>query len=155
MYVFFHKSEILQLFDLIEANFDYSSQTGLNEIDMAGYLKKGLLLIYWWCLVLILAVICLVGSPLSVRNQRYLKFVFWIRSKRVIFFRILPLPTWYPYDWKVNPAFAWSFFIQTIALCLTDLCYLPTEVIFPYVSLITTGQFKILGLPYKLLLSFL
>lgn len=65
--------------------------------------------------------------------------------KTVFFSRILPLPTWYPYNWKLNPAFKWSFFTQTIALCLTDLCYLPTEIIFPYVSLITTGQFEILG----------
>lgn len=66
-----------------------------------------------------------------------------------ILFRVLPLPTWYPYDWTINPAFEWSYFAQTIALCLTDLCYLPTEVIFPYVSLVTTGQFKILGTKWR------
>lgn len=70
MYVFFCQREILKLFELIEANFEYSSQTGLQEIDMEGYIKKGMLLIYWWCLVLVLAVVCLVGSPLSVRDQR-------------------------------------------------------------------------------------
>lgn len=59
------------------------------------------------------------------------------------------MPTWYPYNWKTNPAFQLSFFAQIIALCLTDLCYLPTEIIFPYLSLVTTGQFRILGHNFK------
>lgn len=70
MYIFFRKREILQLFELMEANFEYTSQTGLQELDMAGYIKKGMLLIYWWGLVLVLAVVCLVGGPLSVKNER-------------------------------------------------------------------------------------
>lgn len=71
MYVFFKKQEILQLFDLIEAVFEYTSQTGLQEISMKNYIKKGLHLIYWWGSVLVFAVVFLVGGPLSLKNQRY------------------------------------------------------------------------------------
>lgn len=128
IYMFFQKGRIIKLFELIDANFVHTSHTGFAEITMDVYLKKGMYVIYWWSCVLVFAVVFLVGSPLSVRNEK-----------------VLPLPTWYPYDWKRHPAFEWSFFTQTIALCLTDVFYLATEIIFPYVSLMTTGQFEILG----------
>lgn len=69
--MFYRKVEIFKLFELIEANFEYNSQTGLQEIKMGGFIKKGLYLIYWWGSVLILATVCLIGGPLYVKNDRF------------------------------------------------------------------------------------
>lgn len=70
VYLFFNKKQILELFEVIDRNFEYTSETGLDEIDMKGYVKMGMSLIYWWSFVLVGAVVFLVGSPLSVLHER-------------------------------------------------------------------------------------
>lgn len=70
MYVFYHKNKLLKLFELIEMKFEYSSQTNLQEITMDDYMKKAMYMIFWWGSVLVLAVVCLVIGPLTIKNQR-------------------------------------------------------------------------------------
>lgn len=70
-YVSAKRNKILKLFELIELNFEYASQTGLQEIDMKGYNKKALLMIYWWVSVIVVALVFVLAGPLAIQSQRF------------------------------------------------------------------------------------
>lgn len=123
MYIFWRKRGILRLFELMEANFEYSSQTGLQEVNMEGYIKKGMLLIYWWGLVLVLAVVCLVGGPLSVKNERYKQFKKKLYKKK-LFLECCHYPRGIPTIGKSTPLFSGRLWHkQSLFVWLTFVTY--------------------------------
>lgn len=71
LYVYANRNKILKLFELIDLNFEYASQTGLQEIDMEGYNRKMMLVIYWWGSVIVMALVFVLAGPLAIKNQRF------------------------------------------------------------------------------------
>ncbi|KAI7815240.1 Odorant receptor Or115 [Rhyzopertha dominica] len=63
--------------------------------------------------------------------------------------RKLPIPAWYPFDWKSSPAYEWTYASQILTQLLLALSIGNTNALFPCVAYLTVGQFNILGANFR------
>jgi hypothetical protein len=80
-------------------------------------------------------------------------------SLRLKFSRVMPLPAWFPYDYKKSPQFEISFFWQLYCGVNLAIIYGATDMIYPCITVVMGQQFKILASNfqnnfYKALLKF-
>lgn len=66
--------------------------------------------------------------------------------------RTLPIPTWYPWNWKLSPNFELTYFLQVLTNTIMGFGYANSDMFYLSVVSLTVGQIEILASNFKMYL---
>lgn len=133
-YYYWNARGIETLTDTLNKTFRYNTEEGIYEANMKWYVQFARRLsIFWFWDVFI------TGEFMAL-----LPLFFMYKNGRV-----LPIPAWYPWDWKETPFFEISYSFQILTNLHMSFVYGNSDMLYVSYCILTGGQFHLLGLNYK------
>ncbi|XP_071057154.1 putative odorant receptor 85e [Onthophagus taurus] len=129
-YFYFREDNLKNLVKLINDNFKRTTNTGFSEKTITFYDKLNRNIVLIWSIAVFFT-----GQFMALLP------IFFISKTG----RVLPLPLWYPYDWKSSPKYELTYFTQSLTQYFMGFSYGASDMFFVCVGFMIGSQFEFLS----------